>query len=66
MSCGVGRRCGSDLVLLWLWRRPVAIAPILFWELLYSSGGALKRTKKKSVHKRGTNGTIKEGVFHVN
>ena len=22
MSCGVGRRCGSDLELLWLWRRP--------------------------------------------
>ena len=28
MSCGVGLRCGSDLVLLWLWYRPAAAAPI--------------------------------------
>ena len=28
VSCGVGRRCGSDLALLWLWCRPVATAPI--------------------------------------
>ena len=28
VSYGVGQRCGSDLVLLWLWCRPVAIAPI--------------------------------------
>ena len=28
MSCGVGRRCGSDLLLLWLWCRPAAVAPI--------------------------------------
>ena len=27
-SCGVGRRCGLDLVLLWLWHRPAATAPI--------------------------------------
>ena len=27
-SCGLGRRCGSDLVLLWLWLRPVDAAPI--------------------------------------
>ena len=34
MSCGVGHRCGSDPELLWLWRRPAAIAPIrpLAWE----------------------------------
>ena len=25
-GCGVGCRCGSDLA--WLWRRPVAAAPI--------------------------------------
>ena len=24
VSCGVGRRFGSDLALLWLWYRPVA------------------------------------------
>ena len=28
VSCGVGCRCGSDPVLLWLWRRPVATALI--------------------------------------
>ena len=28
VSCGVGRRCGSDLVLLWLWCRLAAVAPI--------------------------------------
>ena len=36
MSCGVGHRLGLDLALLWLWRRPVATAPIrpLAWEPL--------------------------------
>ena len=24
MSCGLGCRCGLDLVLVWLWYRPVA------------------------------------------
>ena len=28
VSCGVGRRCGSDPKWLWLWRRLVATAPI--------------------------------------
>ena len=28
MSCGVGCRRGSDLVLLWFWRRLAAVAPI--------------------------------------
>ena len=28
VSCGVGPRCGSDLVLLWLWCRPAAAALI--------------------------------------
>ena len=28
MSCGVGHRCCSYLVLLWLWHRPVAAALI--------------------------------------
>ena len=28
VSCGVGCRHGLDLVLLWLWRRPAATAPI--------------------------------------
>ena len=28
VSCGIGRRRGSDPVLLWLWCRPAAAAPI--------------------------------------
>ena len=48
MSYGVGRRCGSDFELLWLWHRPVATAPIgpLAWELPYAVGVAPKRQNK--------------------
>ena len=44
MSCGLGRRFGSDLALLWLWRKPAAGAPIqpLSWELPYAAPVALK------------------------
>ena len=44
VSCGVGHRHGSDMALLWLWRRPAATAPIrpLAWELLYAVAAALK------------------------
>ena len=47
MSCGVGRRLGSDPKLLWLWCRPAATAPTrpLAWEPPYASGVALKRQK---------------------
>ena len=52
VSCGVGCRCGSDPAMLWLWRRPVATAPIrpLAWEPPYAAGAAqeiAKRQKKK-------------------
>ena len=49
MNCGVGHRHGSDLVLLWLWHRPAAVAPIqpLAWELPYTEGVALERQKKE-------------------
>ena len=52
MSCGVGCRCGSDPVLLWLWCRPAAAGLIcpLVWELPYAVGMALK-TKKKGREK---------------
>ena len=48
MICGVGHRCSSDLMWLWLWRRLEAVAPIgpLAWELTYAIGVALKRKKK--------------------
>jgi len=40
MGCGVGCRYGSDPALLWLWRRPMATAPIrtLAWEPPYAAG----------------------------
>ena len=58
MSCGVGRRCSLDLVLLWLWCRPAATALLwpLAWELPYAAGVALKSQKKKDVTKES--GTI--------
>ena len=48
MSCGVGQRHGSDPMLLWLWCRPVATAPIRpqAWEPPYALGMALENTKK--------------------
>ena len=48
MSCGVGRRCDSDPLLLWLWYRLAATAPVrpLAWELPYAIVVALKRLKK--------------------
>ena len=47
MSCGIGHRRDSDLVLLWLWRRPAATASIrpLAWEPPCAVGAALKGQK---------------------
>ena len=49
MSCGVGRRHGSDPVLLWC--RPAAAALIrpLAWELLYAASVAFKKKKKEDI-----------------
>ena len=54
MSCGVGHKCGSDLVLLWLWCRLAAVALIgpLAWEHPYSMGAALGKGKKKKDRKK--------------
>ena len=51
MSCDVGHRRRSDLALLWLWCRPVAIAPVgpLVWEPSCDMGVALKRQKKEKI-----------------
>ena len=51
MGCGVGHRHGSDPVLLWLWCRPEAAAPIrpLAWEVPCAAGAALKKEKKNFV-----------------
>ena len=51
MSCDTGRKCGSDLLLLWPWcmRAARALIQPLAWELPYAIGGALKRKKRKNV-----------------
>ena len=48
MSCGVGRRGGSNPALLWLWRRQAATAQIrpLAWEPRYAEGAAQEKAKK--------------------
>ena len=64
MSCGVGRRCGSDPGLLWLWCRPAATAPNLplAWELPYATGAALKRLKKKKKKKKRRERDMKQSA----
>ena len=55
MSCGVGCRRGSDPVLLWLWCRPVAMAPIgpLAWEPPYATRSGPRKVKKtKKINKK--------------
>ena len=54
VSCGVGRGCSSDPVLLWLWRGSAAVAPMrpLAWEPPYAAEAALKSNKRSS--HRGT------------
>ena len=54
MSCGVGRRHGSDLAWLWLWHKPIAAAPIqsIAWETPYASGAVLERQKDKKKKER--------------
>ena len=48
MSYGVGCRQGSDLLLLWLWRRPETTALIrpLAWEPPYAAGAVLEMAKR--------------------
>ena len=54
LSCGIGRRRGSDLVLLWLWRRLAAAALIepLAWQLPSATSVALESKKKKKKKKK--------------
>ena len=48
MSCGIDCRHGLEPVLLWLWRKPAAVALIhpLALELPYIMGAALQSKKK--------------------
>ena len=54
MSCGTGRRCGSDPELLWLWCKLAAKAQIqpLAWEPPYAVGAALKTKNKRKERKK--------------
>ena len=47
MSCGISCRCGSDLLLLWMWCSLAAIALIrpLAWVPPYAMDVALRRQK---------------------
>ena len=65
MSCGIGRRCSSDPMLLWLWCRRAATAPIrpLAWEPPYATAAALKRQKGKK--KNVLNGWISDLKIYI-
>ena len=69
VSCGVGRRCGSDMVLLWLWHRLAAVASIrpLAWEPPYSRGSGPRKGKKtklkKNKNKKTKQHTHKDGYY---
>ena len=54
MSCGLGRRLGSDPALLWLWHRPAAMALIrsLAWEHPYAAGAAQEKAKRQKKKKK--------------
>ena len=47
MSCDIGCRCGSDLVLLWHRQVATALIPPLAWEPPYAVSGALKKQINK-------------------
>ena len=48
ISCGIGCRCGSDLVLLWLWCRPeLWLIQPLVQELPDAANVSVKRKRKK-------------------
>ena len=56
---GVGRRHSWDPALLWLWRRPVAAAPIgpLAWEPPYAPGAAQEIATTTTTKRQKTNKT---------
>ena len=69
MSCGIGRRHGLDLVLLWLRCRPAVAASIrpLAWELPYAACTALERQDKTKQNKTKilTPNSQQEDVFKL-
>ena len=68
MSCGgVGHRHSPDLMLLWLWHRPVATAPIqpLAWEPPYAESAALIRQYINKINKYINKINLKNRQFKV-
>ena len=65
MSYGVGRRCGSDPALLWLWHRPEATAPVgpRTWEPPYAMGVALFRQREKKKEENLKVWGLTKGVY---
>ena len=62
VSCGVGCRHCSDPVLLWLWCRPAATAPIgpLAWKPPYAMGAAQEMAKRQQQKKQQKNNKKKK------
>ena len=60
VSCGVGRRCDSDPVLLWLWQRQAAVAPNypqpgnLNFHMPQVRTSKAKKKKKKQIDDKST------------
>ena len=60
MSSGVGHRCGSDLVMLQLWRRLATVAPICPLALEPPYAKAKKKKKPKALVPKETKDQQKE------
>ena len=65
MSCAIGHRCSSDPLLLWLWHRMAAVAPIqpLAWEFPYAMPvlpAARQKKKKRKMNVGGRRGGKEE------
>ena len=68
MSYGVGHRGSLGLVLLWLWCRVAAVAPInpyLLWEFPYAAIVAIKKAKNKTKQTNKKKTTIKGGKVSI-
>ena len=60
MSCGVGCRCSSDMVLPWLWCRLAAVVSSS-WKLPYATGVALKSKNKTNEQTKKYPQGVKKG-----